>query len=86
MSNSGINKVITTRLKQAGIDKRISPHRLRATGTSLYVKKGMDPFSLKILKSHQSIATTMDKYVRLTEDELRAIWKKTNPLAGMDYE
>lgn len=86
MGNSGINKIITSRVKQAGIDKKISPHRLRATGTSLYVKKGMDPFSLKTLMGHQSIATTMDKYARLTEDELRAVWKKTNPLAGMDDE
>lgn len=86
LSNSGTNKIITSRVKQAGIDKKISPHRLRATGTSLYVKKGMDPFSLKTLMGHQSIATTMDKYARLTEDELRAVWKKTNPLAGMDDE
>jgi site-specific recombinase XerD len=86
MGNSGMNKVITTRVKQAGIDKRISPHRLRATCASLYVKKGMDPFTLKTLMGHQSIATTIDQYARLTEEELRAIWKKTNPLAGIDDE
>ncbi|MCD6121825.1 MAG: tyrosine-type recombinase/integrase [Spirochaetales bacterium] len=86
MGNSGINKVITARVKQAGIDKRISPHRLRATCASLYVKKGMDPFTLKTLLGHQSIATTMDKYTQLTEEELRTIWKKTNPLAGIDDE
>ena len=86
MRSSGINKVITTRVKQAGINKRISPHRLRATCASLYVKKGMDPFTLKTLMGHQSIATTMDKYAQLTEEELRAIWKKTNPLAGIDDE
>jgi len=86
MRSSGINKVITTRVKQAGINKRISPHRLRATCASLYVKKGMDPFTLKTFMGHQSIATTMDKYAQLTEEELRAIWKKTNPLAGIDDE
>jgi len=86
MGNSGTNKVITARVNQAGIDKRISPHRLRATCASLYVKKGMDPFTLKTLMGHQSIATTMDKYAQLTEEELRTIWKKTNPLAGIDDE
>ncbi len=86
LSNSQINHLFKIRVKQAGIDKKISPHRLRATCASLYVKKGMDPFSLKTLMGHHSIATTMDHYAQLTEEDLRAIWKKTNPLAGMDDE
>jgi len=84
LSLSRVIGVIKSRVKQAGIDKKISPHRLRATCASLYVRKGMDPFTLKTLMGHQSIATTMDKYAQLTEEELREIWKKTNPLAGMD--
>ena len=84
LSLSRINGIVKFRVKQAGIEKKISPHRLRATCASLYVKKGMDPFTLKTLMGHDSIATTMDKYAQLTEEELRAIWKKTNPLAGMD--
>ena len=59
LSNSGINAIVKTMIKNAGINKRISPHRLRAT---------------------------IDKYAQLTEEELREIWKKTNPLAGMDNE
>ena len=38
---SGLNKIITRRVREAGIEKVISPHRLRATCTSLYVKKGV---------------------------------------------
>jgi len=86
LSNSGINRSIKRLIQKAGINKNISPHRLRATCVSLYVKKGMDPFSLKNIMGHQSIATTMDKYTRLSEEELRDIWKKTNPLAGLDDE
>ncbi len=86
LSNSGINRAVKRLIRKAGIDKNISPHRLRATCASLYVKKGMDPFSLKTIMGHQSIATTMDKYIRLSEEELRDIWKKTNPLSGFDNE
>jgi site-specific recombinase XerD len=46
----------------------------------------MDPFSLKTLLGHESIATTIDHYTELTEAELREVWKKTNPLAGMDED
>ena len=86
LTNSSINSMIKKLIIKAGINKTISPHRLRATCASLYVKKGMDPFSLKTIMGHQSIATTMDKYTSLTEEELREIWKKTNPLAGIDDE
>jgi len=86
LANGGINGIIVSCVKQAGIDKKISPHRLRATCTSLYVKKGMDPFSLKSLLGHNSIATTMDEYTKLSDEELREIWKKTNPLKGIDDE
>ena len=81
-----LHKIITRRVREAGIDKVISPHRLRATCTSLYVKKGVDPFFLKTLLGHRSIRTTMDHYTRLNEEELRAVWKRTNPLAGLDDE
>lgn len=83
---SGINKLVHTRLRQAGLDAGISPHGLRATCASLYVKRGMDPYALKTLLGHESLKTTMDAYARLTEEELREVWKKTNPLAGYDDE
>lgn len=83
---AGINKLVHTRLGEAGLDATVSPHGLRATCASLYVKKGMDPYALKTLLGHESLKTTMDAYARLTEDELREVWKKTNPLAGYDDE
>ena len=86
VTGPGLYKIITRRVREAGIEKVISPHRLRATCTSLYVKKGVDPFFLKTLLGHRSIRTTMDHYTRLDEDDLRAVWKRTNPLAGLDDE
>jgi site-specific recombinase XerD len=81
-----INRIIHTRIAQTGITKVISPHALRATCASLYVKKGMDPYSLKTLLGHESLKTTMDHYTKLTEEELREVWRRSNPLAGYDDE
>jgi len=83
---SSINKIIHQRVQKAGISKTISPHCLRTTCASLYVGKGMDPYSLKSLLGHESLKTTMDHYARLTEEQLREVWKNTNPLAGFDDE
>lgn len=82
----GINKAIHARITKAGLSAAVSPHGLRATCASLYVKKGMDPYSLKTLLGHESLKTTMDHYTRLTEDQLREVWKRSNPLAGYDDE
>lgn len=83
LSTSGINRLIHFRIKEAGINKKISPHRLRATCASLYIKKGVDPLTLKTIMRHNSISTTIDKYTQLTEEELRKVWKQTNPLKGV---
>jgi site-specific recombinase XerD len=83
---SSINKVVHLIIGKAGIQKPISPHALRTTCASLYISKGMDPYSLKSLLGHESLKTTMDHYARLTEEQLREIWKNTNPLAGFDDE
>jgi len=83
---ASINKLVHARLGQAGLDVTVSPHGLRATCASLYVKKGMDPYALKTLLGHESLKTTMDAYARLTEEELREVWKRTNPLSGYDDE
>jgi site-specific recombinase XerD len=83
---SGINKIVHRRVREAGIEKPISPHALRTTCASLYVDKGMDPYSLKSLLGHESLRTTMDHYVRCTEKQLREVWKNTNPLTGYDDE
>jgi site-specific recombinase XerD len=83
LSHSQIIKNIHSRIKKADITKKISPHRLRATCASLYIKKGIDPLTLKSIMRHNSITTTIDKYTQLTEDELRKVWKMTNPLKGV---
>ena len=81
-----LNNLIHQRVRKAGIPKPISPHALRTTCASLYVSKGMDPYSLKSLLGHESLKTTMDHYAQLTEEQLREVWKNTNPLAGFDDE
>jgi len=64
----------------ARINKNVTPHSLRATFASLLVKNGIDPLSLKALLGHQDFATTLNLYVKLDQDTLKAIWRRFNPL------
>lgn len=54
---------------EAGI-RRFCMHMLRHTYSSRAIENGMQPKTLQKLLGHRSLATTMDKYVHVTDDSL----------------
>lgn len=68
-------------LVAAGIDKKVTPHGLRASFASVLVAGGVDPLTLKTLMGHESLHTTLQSYVSLDQEQLREVWKSNNPLA-----
>ena len=59
-SNRGINWVVTTVAKAAGIKKQISAHTLRHTYATHLLEDGLDIITLKELLGHERIETTME--------------------------
>ena len=60
-------------------DARVSPHTLRHTGATLYIRYGGDPFSLQKLLGHSSITTTQI-YVHMAGTALREAHAKASPV------
>ncbi|MBI1741526.1 tyrosine-type recombinase/integrase [Candidatus Acetothermia bacterium] len=76
-SVSRILKRLATKAKIK--DVRCSPHTLRHTGATLFIKYGGDPFSLQRLLGHSDISTTMI-YVHMAGTALREAHAKASPV------
>lgn len=67
--NSSYDTQLYKLCDEAGIE-HFSMHALRHTYATRAIERGMRPEILKRLLGHESIKTTMDKYVHVTDDSL----------------
>lgn len=68
-SSREANYLIKRLAKKAGITKPVSPHTLRHTSATLYLKKGVNLEVLRKLLGHSSLSTTQ-KYLSLTNEDM----------------
>ena len=59
ISTRGVQKMVDTKLKAAGLDSsRYSPHKLRHTAATLMLKNGVDTRALQEVLGHSNLNTT----------------------------
>ncbi|MBG9586903.1 site-specific tyrosine recombinase/integron integrase [Cytobacillus firmus] len=75
LSQRGIQREIGIIAKQAGLDKKISPHTMRHTFATLTLNNGADIAAVQALLGHEDPATTQI-YAQLTEEKKRETHKK----------
>jgi len=69
-TNQVYNKCLKKIIKKIGIVDAFSVHNLRHTFATRCIEAGMKPKTLQKILGHENIATTMDLYVHVTNDEL----------------
>ena len=78
LTRSMIFKVINDSSKNAGIDKKISPHTLRHSYATHLLKNGADLRTIQLILGHESITTT-EIYTHLDTYHLDEVLKKFHP-------
>lgn len=75
-----VHQIVARLGKRAGITGvRCSPHTLRHTFATVYIRNGGDPFSLQRLLGHADIQTVM-VYVHMVGKDLREAQAKYSPM------
>ena len=75
MSTGSVRKSLSDYSKLAKIKTTVSPHILRHTFGSNFIKKGGDVFTLSTILGHTTIQMSR-RYVNLNSDEIRKIYDK----------
>jgi site-specific recombinase XerD len=73
----GVQKLVARYRRGAGLEKRITPHSLRHTFATQKRRRGLDPFELRDLMGHESIATTQI-YVHLDREDAKKRMEATS--------
>lgn len=80
LSKRTLGQFISRYGNEAGVrDVRCSPHTLRHTFATQFIKNGGDPFSLQKLMGHSDIATTM-VYVHMAGELLQEAQFRASPI------
>ncbi len=75
----GVQRVLKRLARRVGLSGMCTPHVLRHTGATLFIRNGGDPFSLQQILGHSSITTTQI-YVHMAGTALREAHAKASPV------
>lgn len=78
LSYTTFNRMLKTCAHGAGLEASISPHTFRRSCTTELIRGGANMYHVKELLGHESL-DTLNHYVRLTINDLKATHSKTHP-------
>ena len=81
LSVRGFQVLLKKYLKNAGLSQSVTPHTLRHTFATLSIEKGANIKAVSQILGHSNCKITIDTYTHLSNNHLRAVMQKCNPLS-----
>ena len=80
ISSNWVRKLLHQGAKDAGVEKRVTPHGIRHTFATHLLQRGMDIRYIQMLLGHEEISTT-EIYTKVTNEELKRVYLLSHPRA-----
>ena len=81
LGSRGVQKRLKGYLRAAGLRTSASPHTLRHSFATVAIEKGANIKAVSQIMGHSSCRITIDLYTHLSNEHLRAVMQRCNPLA-----